>query len=472
VARIEDAGPVTVRAGLTTVGIDIRLPDSDASAPMARRVERADVAMPKPGAVAGRVVDEFGDPAPGILVRLATTDFAAGMARLVPFNSWVTPQPTDDTGAFRIFDVPPGDYYVTALSGAFVPGSDMRGFAMTLYPGTHSGAQARAVHVVAGTDALGTDFPVIPASLSDVRGTVVTQDGVPVPHAYVGLMPATAGDVRIMLTRASTTTDADGSFVFRNIPVGAYAMQAEVPAWAVSASGSTVPLFGYAAVDASGPTPAGLRIAVQPPATLRGRVVFEGPGPHPSGRDVLIDEVATEFMSGPYETHVRVVRWADQNTFTIESLVGRLVVRAAVQPDVWILTRVTLAGTDVTDAPIDFGRGDVDDLEITFERIGASVSGTVTHGDLPPGDYSVIVFASDPLKWAWPSRVVRLARPEKQGGYRVTGLPSGQYLAIAVPQVSGGRWQDPEWLRTLVGLATPFTLQDGEAQSLTLKLVK
>ena len=46
--------------------------------------DKADVALPRPGAIEGRVYDEFGDPAPNITVRLSQLMYAAGRRRLMP----------------------------------------------------------------------------------------------------------------------------------------------------------------------------------------------------------------------------------------------------------------------------------------------------------------------------------------------------------------------------------------------------
>jgi len=436
--------------------------------------DRADVAMPRPRAVAGRVLDEFGDPAPGILVGLATTEFGVNSTRLVPVTSRIESQPTDDTGAFRIPDVSPGSYYVMALSGPFVAGSDRSGFALTLYPGTRLGMGATLVQVGSDADVLGVDFPLVPARTTEVRGTVVTPAGMPVPSATLALLPAPGGDVRIMLTRASATSAADGSFVFRNVPEGSYAIQAEVPSWA-RPNAAGVPadnVYGFTAVEVTAPTTTGVRVEARPPSTLRGRVIFEGPDPYPSGRDISIEQVPTDFISSPYETLAKGPEWTDDGAFVIRGLIGRAVIRASARPASWVMAHVTVGGKDVTDSPIEFGRGDIDAVEITFKKTGASVTGTVSDGDKPATAYDAILFSADPNRWAVPSRFVKLGRPNQAGAFRIAGLVPGLYLAIAVPQMPSGAWRDPELLRALAFKATPFNLADGETRSVTLKLVK
>jgi hypothetical protein len=424
--------------------------------------DRADVALLAPGAVEGRVVDEFGDPVPGVSVSLATPRFI-GVERVAHIGFQIFPRPTDDRGMFRIFDVPPGDYYVEAASGPFVRGSDASGFALSYFPGTRSETAATLVRVESGRDRSGVNFSVVPAPLSELRGVVVTPDNAPVAQAYVTLLPMTGSDVRNLSARASGRTAADGTFVLRNIPEGSYALQA-----------GTGSLNGYATLDAKGPVTTGARVEVRRPAAVRGRVVFEGDGPPPPIGDVMIIWAPMDFVSSPFQiSGRRLPQWTDGNRFTIDGYVGRLVIYAYARPDAWVMTRVTRAGTDITDATIDYSRGDVDDIEITFKRIGASVSGRVTDGERPATDYTVVVFAADPAKRAWYSRFVKAGTPHQVGAYQLTGLLPGEYLAVALADAPAGTpWYSAAWLETIAATGTRVTLRDGESRILPLKLVK
>jgi len=74
----------------------------------------ADMKLPRTGAVEGTVLDEFGDPAPSVSLTLAQRQYAAGRVRLMPATGRIGSLPTDDRGHYRLANVPPGDYFVTA----------------------------------------------------------------------------------------------------------------------------------------------------------------------------------------------------------------------------------------------------------------------------------------------------------------------------------------------------------------------
>ena len=62
---------------------------------------KADFALPKTSAVEGRLVDEFGDPAPNVEVQVARVQYVAGKSRLLPASTPRATRPTDDQGNFR-----------------------------------------------------------------------------------------------------------------------------------------------------------------------------------------------------------------------------------------------------------------------------------------------------------------------------------------------------------------------------------
>jgi hypothetical protein len=82
------------------------------------------------------------------------------------------------------------------------------------------------------------------------------------------------------------------------------------------------------------------------------------------------------------------------------------------------------------------------------------------------------VFPPDAARWVGSSRFIGTARPDQNGRYRVSALPAGEYLAVALDSLDEGESGDPEFLESLRGAATTLTLGDGEMKSVDLKLVK
>ena len=102
------------KAGFVTLRFGQRRP-FEAGRPVelgdAQIVERTDIALPRGAAITGRVFDEFGDAVAGARVQVLRYQMVQGTRRLTPTGIG---DQSDDTGAFRLFGLTPGDYYVSA----------------------------------------------------------------------------------------------------------------------------------------------------------------------------------------------------------------------------------------------------------------------------------------------------------------------------------------------------------------------
>jgi hypothetical protein len=65
---------------------------------------------------------------------------------------------------------------------------------------------------------------------------------------------------------------------------------------------------------------------------------------------------------------------------------------------------------------------------------------------------------------------VRSARPDQEGRFRITTVPPGEYLAIAVQGIEDGQSGDPEFLAAIDDNAERITIKPGETRTVTLGL--
>jgi len=232
--------------------------------------------------------------------------------------------------------------------------------------------------------------------------------------------------------------------------------------------------FAMASVTVAGEDITGLNIAGTRGARARGRVVFEGGTPPEDLKSIRL-------MAGPTDPdNISAAMSAfgmsavkENGTFEIDGLVGGRLFTFANPPKGWHLKRITHENVDITDKGFDFKPGEeVEGFEIVMTTKSQTVSGTVKNdkGEVAKG-YTVVVFPEDPQKWTLAANRWRaMARPDQQGQFRITSLPPGEYLAIAVEYVADGEWTDPEWLARMAKKTTAFTLGEGAAKTLDLKL--
>jgi hypothetical protein len=208
-----------------------------------------DVRMPRSSAVAGHVVDRFGDPSAAVLIQLFMR--APDRSKV---GALVKNASTDDLGEYRFGGLPEGTYVV----GTMTQQQDRTGQfnrTVTYYPGVTSIADAEDVVLRPGDERSGVDFTGIGTQANEItvgaqivpqpgnlvlvgpngfisptsvlgtgviRGRVTRADGLPVVRATVSTQaPQTIGRNQINGVRL-THTDDDGRYELGELPAGQY----------------------------------------------------------------------------------------------------------------------------------------------------------------------------------------------------------------------------------------------------------
>lgn len=469
----------------------------------AQVIEKVDVALPRGSVVSGRVVDEFGEPVTDAMVSAMRMSFAGGRKRLVPAGRIGQ---SNDLGQFRIYGLPPGDYYVSAtyrdlgalamdfgigpMGAASGSGSmPTSGYAPTYFPGTSSPAEAQRVTVGVGQELTGIDISLQPVKLAHISGQALASDGRPLGSAMILLMPASR-DAGLLMPGGTTRTNASGQFTLNGVAPGEYSLQVRSTGpMVVDAGGGAMmfsvstpdgapngarrePEFASVPVSVNGEDVSGLVVMTTHGARATGRVNFEG-GVVPDGvSQIRVSAPSADPEGGP-SVGSGVGQVHADGTFELTGLAGSRIIRAGTLPKGWLLKSVQLNGMDVTDAGYEFKPGEnVSGIDILLTQRTTEVNGMVTDSQGQAlKDYTVVVFSTDPNKWALPmTRWTQSARPDQEGRFRIENLPAGSYYAIAVDYVAQGEWNDPDWLTRASAKAATISVSEGAGASLNLKL--
>lgn len=428
--------------------------------------EHVDFNLPRGALVTGRILDEFGEPVTDVQVTVMRYRYVAGRRVLGGVGRVVT---TNDIGEYRLFGLAPGQYFLSATLRAGNPAdvsTDRSGYAPTYYPGTASLAEAQRLTLGVGQVMNDVNLVLVPARLARISGTAVDSDGKPLPGGLVGMVLASGAGLAGL---AVSQIRADGSFTLSNVAPGEYTIRAVVPQTALAAGAS--PELISARITVEGEDITGFRLAGVKSVNVSGKVVIDqrapGSGSAPAVQLVMVAEVPDAL--GP----AGLTKVNDDLTFQGRVQPGRQFVRLGSQKDV-MLKAVRLNGADVTDSGIEFRAEDVAGVEVELTRQISQLSGTVAdEKGAPAKDYSVVVFPRAADQWKAPaSRYFGDSRPDQNGRFLVRALPPGDYYAIALEYVEPGGGTDPEFLERIHDRAQPFSLRDGEAKTLDLKLVR
>jgi hypothetical protein len=438
-------------------------------------VERIDFALPRGSVIVVRVTDEFGEPVAGVQVLVQRYQYGPdGQRRLSGVPGAAAPfSGTDDQGQFRAFGLMPGEYVVQAsmrtLGAAAGSGSEANeGFAPTFYPGTISADQAQTVSLSVGEEHA-IQFPMVAARMGRVTGAVVDSSGKPAGGASLSLVTVTGTG---MSSSSVGTTAPDGTFSVNGIAPGEHTIR-------VTHRSGTTSEFGSAPIVVGGTDLTGVQIALGGGATITGRVTFEGTSPRTGG--IAPPRVAAQqadpqrqfLLLGGTTDPLANGTPDDEGNFTLSGASGRVFFGLAPLPPGWIVKSVTLAGDDITDTPIDLtGRQTVSDLRIVMTDKLASLSGQVTdQRGQPLTDYVVVIQGAEQKEPVVASRAIRVVRPDTNGRFQTNGIRPGRYVATAIEALEQGRQFAPEFQQQLRQGAREFTVREGEAVTLDLRLV-
>jgi protocatechuate 3,4-dioxygenase beta subunit len=424
-------------------------------------IEKVDFALPKGAIITGRVLDEFGDPLPDAMVSVQRYQNMGGQRRLAPAGRTAT---TNDIGEFRLFAIPPGQYYLSATLRPMGMGDtdDRSGYAPTYFPGTANLAEAQKVTVGLGQIVSDMNMALMPTRTSRVSGTAVDSQGRPM-MGMVMAMPR--GDQMMMMFGPPGQIKPDGSFVIGGLAPGRYMLQVR---GGMGGDGSE---SAYLDITLSGDDVTDLRLVGSKPSVVTGRVLVDPAAAQalrPSMLRLVLQPLQMDMMmfGGTPPGSVN-----DDLTFEMKAQPGKLRVALVGQAG-WSIRAVRHRGIDVTDSGIEFRPNeDVADIEVELTNRVTDVSGLVTNTKgATVKDYSIVVFPQDRDKWTPNSRYMRTTRPDQDGRYKVNGMPPGEYLVIALDYLDANEWNDPEFLDRVRSKATSFSVNEGETKSVDLRI--
>jgi protocatechuate 3,4-dioxygenase beta subunit len=434
-------------------------------------LDKVSIALPRGSVLGGRITDGYGEPVANATVIAWRYAYSGGARRMMPAgqNGRDT---TDDQGHYRLFGLPPGEYFVSAMlrgSGPEVtdPGTENSGYAATYFPGTPNVAEAGRVSLAVSQENTNINFGLIATRLVMVSGMVLTSSGTPAANGNVMLVPATAtGRPGVVMQQggAGGRIESGGAFRLSNVAPGRYQAQAR--------SGGRE--FELARMDLTVGTDdvTGITLVTAPGAIVNGSVVSDTGEPfnfRPQQVQIGARPASPDAPGGG----VPAARVGDDWSFSLRNVINEPMLIRAITPQGWTLKSVALNGQEITDSPVEFPPGQtIAGAQVVLTKKVSALSGLVTDGrGNPILDATVVVFPANEKLWTFQSRFIKAARPDQEGRYRVTALPGPEsYLVVALQGLEDSQAGDPEFLATIKDLATEVELGEGESKSSDVKL--
>ena len=411
-------------------------------------LDEIDFRLPRGGVVTGHIFDEFGEPVAETTVSVLSQRYIQGRRELVPAGR---SGGSDDRGQYRVYGLPPGQYWVSAsvqdFRSSMAETSNTQGYAPTFYPGTANVAEAQMLSLSIGQELTSIDF-VLGAGANGPHlrdGNRCT--GTPIREGD-GLRVSGVSGLAMMGSMSFGRVDSNGRFVMSNLSPGTYTLRLQGSGFGADDGG-----VATATVTVGNGDVEGIHLAATLGATARGVVVTEGGGqPGFAASQLQVRKQPTntnQIMISPGA--IGPSRVDDDWTFEVRGLFGDELISVSGLPAGWGLKAVRFRGSDITDRALTTEElnGSVELKVVITDRV-TRLSGTVTDtGGAPALEYTVVVFPEDRDRRPHPTRFVSTARPDQDGLFKIDGLPPGRYYAVAANYVPQQAWTSPEYLEQL-----------------------
>jgi hypothetical protein len=419
------------------------------------------------GIIAGRVLDEEGEPLQGVVVFAMSGEASvpAGQRPRRGRGMGMTSQAqTDDRGEFRVANLTPGKYFLQVMPGRWggMPiaaptneGGEEMGYVTTYHPGVTDPAQAARIDVAAGAEVSGIDIRLKRIRVFRVRGKVLDPSGEPGKNYFVNVMPK--GMFFGPLVSQQFHRLPDGGFELRNVAPGSYRLVVQ------SNPGRGDGLTYVENLEVGSQNVDGLVLRLQPPVTVTGTVLqpSETKLDLNNMRVMLQGDVPMMQRSGPPPVK-------DDGTFEVENVPpGRYRLMLNAPPGGYIES-IRYGDLDVTGSEFDVTASPAP-IRAVVRPGGGAVSGVVLLDGKPASGLIYLIPADAALR---NQQTVRSAIPDQNGVFTVGNIRPGDYLVFALSESDWGIWDDPDDFRAIESKAKKVSLKDTSKETVELTIAK
>jgi Carboxypeptidase regulatory-like domain len=410
-------------------------------------------------AITGTVRNEDGFPIANILIQALRRSYGVrGNRTITLFSSTLT----DDLGAYRLYWVDPGDYYVNASYLPQLPtpvnaNEDVprAAYAPTYYPGSRDPADAERVHLAVGEASSRIDFRLQRSLVVNVRGTVYNAlTRAPAAATVMLTSPEESGST----ARYSIKTDEKGAFEMKNLNPGSYVLSAQ----ALAGDGQ----LGFSTIQVADSDYSRADVIVGPGVTLNARLFGNAP---PS-----TDLRGTRISLSPLETFLPLPAAATlqpDGVFVLSGVVpGSYALNVSGLPGDAYVTTAQSAGRDLPSQfiQVDYDNGATLDIQLAFD--GGQITGSVEDGGGKPSDSAIIVLVPDKVRRTRPDRY-RIVTSDAEGTFTIRGIPPGEYKLFAWQSIEPNAYLNEDFMLIYEDLGLPVRVASGEKKQMQVRAI-
>jgi hypothetical protein len=422
--------------------------------------------MQPAGVITGKVLDRDGDPIKGVRV----TAIGLKSPRSIGSNHQGS-ETTNDLGEFRISDLAPGPYEVSATSSAEPPQSKETKkqdgrivYATTYYPGTIEKGQATSVEVQPGNETP-ISFGLLTTRVYRVTGRVVGM-----PAAGMGRLMLTSHEGEV--ASQGSELGGDGAFTLTDLLPGSY--QAQLITFTFDGGKPSAKIVRLAPRIELDHDLVGVRLQAEPAVLVRGKFRMDrGSNPEWGKLNVTlipIGDNTSQVFESPFDRPIVSGVNSDGSFELKDAPTGpHLLVVGSSSNNLrdYFTKAVEINGHDVTDSGFEVQPGTF--LDVIISANGAKIEGVVTDvkGD-PIPDATVLTIPANEHRLR--PDLYEQEKTNANGHFSLPGLNPGEYSVLAFEDLEED-FRQPTFLKSYEGMSEKVQLGEGDRKSVALKVI-
>jgi Carboxypeptidase regulatory-like domain len=420
-------------------------------------------------AIAGRVVDEDGDPVQGASVTTLLFETVRGKSHIQRSDE----EDTNDLGEYRIAGLGPGHYSVVATPPREhyvqeIP-HQFDEYGPTYYSNTTEIARASTLEVKSGDEISGIDFvltPKPPTKTYKVRGHVLNSlADYPDARMAVTLFPRGGPEPSFISDHKQASADRKtGNFEIKDVVPGEYI--AAVVTFAGGKSHGATQTVEVTNTDVDG-----VSLILARGIDIPVRVTLEGKSAG-STADVFIALVPAEDEASINFRGLQSAVAQPDGSFVLKDVNdGFYSLKVSSKCAECYLKSAKANGIDLLDQGVRVasGAGPVSIAAVYSSNTG-TVNGAVTNkDDLPAAGVFVVLVPDSSSRQKFEQ--LKSANTDQYGHFEIRGVPPGHYKAFACEKLCPGSYVDPDSVSPVENRAESFDIAANEQKSVQLKMI-
>lgn len=436
------------------------------------------------GVIAGRVLDDEGEPVAGVSVQVLQYRYILGKKRLIPaVNTLVL---ANDLGEFRAPNLSPGRYYIATSAQKLTDiqsGTERsatkgqeEGFIPTYYPNAADVSSASPVEVGPGAEVRGIDLRLRKARVFRVSGKVISAaTGSPMSPAMIMVFRREAGGMSTIPASMYMVQGDKGVFELRSVAPGPYAMLAM----------STNPqdmMVQMTSLDVAEQDIEGMVISLGGGFEIPVTAKLEGVQPAPDqdsandpakkpdpARDLSNVRIVLNLEDNPLASLATVQLDKDGKALLKRVNADKYKLIVTGLPEGTYLKSARFGDRDALASGIDLRQGATGSIDMVIGAPAAQLTGVVHNDKGEPVSGAIITLVPKDPKAR--TDLSRTGAADQNGNIRMRGIVPAEYNVFAWEDIEAGAADDDDFRKPFDSRATTVKLSEGSKENVQLTVI-